>query len=55
MEGFGEALKNLQGIVKRTPTEVDDIILRALTKPISFLIVVIGVGLSSLASELRAR
>lgn len=42
------AVRSLRRIVKRTPTEIDDIILRALTKPISFLIVVLGVGLALL-------
>jgi len=39
-------VRSLRKIVKRTPTEIDDIILRAWARPIGFLILVLGVGVS---------
>ncbi len=39
-------IRSLREIVSRTSTEIDDLVLRAWAKPISFLIVVVGVGLS---------
>ncbi len=43
------AIRSLRKVVKRTPTEIDDIILRAWTRPIGFLIIVLGAGLSLVA------
>ena len=43
------AIRSLRKLVKRTPTEIDDIILRAWTRPIGFLIIVLGAGLSLVA------
>ncbi|RLJ69956.1 MscS family membrane protein [Hydrogenivirga caldilitoris] len=40
------AITSLRKLVRRTPTEIDDIILRAWTRPISFLVVIAGIGLS---------
>lgn len=39
-------LKSLIKATKRTKTEIDDLIVKALAKPVSFLIVVAGIGLS---------
>ena len=41
-------VKSLLRVARRTPTELDDLIVRALVKPLSFLIVVMGVSLSLL-------
>ena len=42
------AISSLRKVVRRTPTEIDDIILRAWARPIGFLILVLGVGISLL-------
>ncbi len=39
-------VKSLIRIARRTPTELDDLIIKALTKPLSFLIVVVGISVS---------
>ncbi len=39
-------IRSLRRVVRRTPTEIDDIVLRAWARPIGFLIVVAGIGIS---------
>ncbi|HIQ31090.1 MAG TPA: mechanosensitive ion channel family protein [Aquifex aeolicus] len=39
-------VRAISKLVRKTSTEIDDMLLKALTKPIGFLIVVVGIGLS---------